>query len=195
MSYFFYCFGYSNQDQVGDISLIILFLSLGAFKSQESGGRLIYYNTFSCALGTDVERKWRTSQLLSYFSIAFRTQVKRKSRTSQLSPYCFYYFGSSSHEKVKDAELLQCFLLGFGYSSHDKVEDVSAIKVPFLLLWILKSRECAGRPNYYHTFLLLWVLESRERGGHLNCQHSFSVALDTQAKRKSRTSQLLAYCF
>ena len=128
-----YCFSYSSQEKVENISaFIILCLLFWVFKSRDIEGRL--------------------------------------------------------------TELLQCFLSGFGYSSHDKVEDVSAIKIRFLLLWILKSRESAGRPNYYHTFLLLWVLESRERGGHLNCQHSLSVALGTQAKRKSRTSQLLAYC-
>ena len=139
---------------MGDISLIILFLLLGAFQSRESGGRLISYDTFSCALGTDVERKWRTSELLSYFSIAFRTQVKRKSRTSQLSPYCFYYFGSSSHEKVKDVSAITILFYCFGYASQEKVEDVSAILILFLLLPVLKSRESGGRLSHSHTFSL-----------------------------------------
>ena len=166
----FYCFWYSSQEKLEDVSTIILL--------------------FSNNLGIQVKRTWRTSQLLSYFfscfgcsrqekvedvwaliilvlmpwvlksresegrlnychtfSIALGTHVKRKWVTSQLLSYSFY-----------------CLV----YLSHEKVEDVSSIIILFLVLWVLKSRESGGRLNHYHTFRLLWVLKSRESPGRLS---------------------------
>ena len=90
---FFYCFGYSSQEKVEDIStiihffkyvgyssqekvedataIIILFLLLWVLTSRESEVRLNSYHTLSDALGTQVRRKWSTSQLLSYFFYCF----------------------------------------------------------------------------------------------------------------------------
>ena len=129
---FLYRFWYSSHEKVEDASaIIILFLMLWVLKSRESATRLSYYHTFSIALGTQVKRKWRTSQLFYTLSVALGTQAKRKSRTSQLLAYCFYYFGSLSHEKVK---------------------DVWAITMVFTWILVLKSRESGERLSYYHTF-------------------------------------------
>ena len=76
----FYCFGYSNQEKMEDLStiilicfkyfgyssqenvedvtaIIILFLLLWVLTSRESEVRVASYHTFSDALGTEVKRK------------------------------------------------------------------------------------------------------------------------------------------
>ena len=132
LSYLFYCFGYSNQEKVKDVSnIIILFLMLWVLKWRESEGRLNDCHTF--LLLSVLKIRENGEHLSSYytFSNAFGLQVKRKSRASQLFSYFFYCFWSSSQEKVK---------------------DVSAILIVFLLLRVLKSRESEGPPSYNHTF-------------------------------------------
>ena len=54
----FYCFGYSSQEKMEDISTIIQFFQIfWVFKSRESGGRHSHYHTFSIALGAHIKRK------------------------------------------------------------------------------------------------------------------------------------------
>ena len=79
-----------SRESGGRLNYYHTFLLLWVLKSRESGGRLNYYHTCSIALGTEVKRKWRTSQLLSYL---------------------FYCFGYSNHEKVKDVSNITIFFL------------------------------------------------------------------------------------
>ena len=123
----------------------MLFTWIWVLKSRQSGGRLSYKGTFSIALDTQVKRKCRTSQLLSYFSIALGTQVKRKWRISNLLLYFFCYFVYPNQERV---EGVPCIIILFSITlctemkimwatfSHDHtVSDV------FYYLWAFKLRE------------------------------------------------------
>ena len=155
LSYSFYCLVYLSHEKVEDVSSIItLFLVLWVLTSRESGGRLNPYHTFRLLW---VLKSRESGGRLSYertLSIALDTQVKRKCRTSQLLSYFFYCFGYSSQEKVEDVSTLSYFIGCSGYSSQEKVENVSAVIILFILLWVFKSRENEGRLNYYNTFYM-----------------------------------------
>ena len=101
----FYCFGYSSQEKVEDISTIIHFFKYVGYSSQEKVEDVsAIIILFSNALCTQVKRR-----RVSYHhtcSIALGTQVKRKWRTPQLVPYFFYCFGCSGREKMQGVSLI-----------------------------------------------------------------------------------------
>ena len=80
--------------------------------------------------------------------------------------------GTQVERKSRTSQLSPYCFYYFGSSSHEKVKDVWAITMLFIWIWVLKSRQSGGRLSYKGTF---------------------SIALDTQVKRKCRTSQLLSY--
>ena len=147
-------------------TIVILFLLLWVLKC---GGRLSYYHTCSIALGAQIKRTWRTSQILLYF---------------------FWCFGYSSEEKVKDVSTIVILFYCLAYSRYEKMENASALIILFLMLLVFKSRENRGHLNYLILFLLLLVFKSRESEGRLSYSHSFPFASGAQVKRKWKTSQL-----
>ena len=172
-----------------DVSAITrLFLWLGVLKSRESGGCLSYCHTSSVALGIQVKRKWRTSQLVPYF---FSSHEKVEGVSAII--IVFLLLWTLKWEKVEHVSANSYFFYYFGHSSREKVEHVSTMFIPFLLRWTLKSRESQNVWAIIILFPLLWTLKSRESGACLTYYHTFSVTLNIPVKRKWRTSQLLSY--